>query len=184
MLQQDIMSLKNTCPDDFCKLVIGEANALNAWSKSITVGEMSKGAIDEYGPRQSSQISITTTPQWKVFDDVIYGIFSKGLTKFGDLLGYPTPVSKDEGYMLLRYTEGQEYTVHTDTIRDRPRLVSGLLYLNDDYTGGELHFPRQNLTIKPEAGTLVMFHANASYPHASLPITSGVKYVVVTWFIH
>lgn len=57
-----------------------------------------------------------------------------------------------------------------------------LLYLNDDYEGGELCFPRQGITIRPEKGMVVMFPSNFQYPHQAFEVRKGVKYVVVSWF--
>ena len=53
-------------------------------------------------------------------------------------------------------------------------------YLNDDYEGGELHFDKLGLTIKPKAGDLYLFPSSYVYSHAAMPVTSGTKYSVVT----
>jgi predicted 2-oxoglutarate/Fe(II)-dependent dioxygenase YbiX len=57
--------------------------------------------------------------------------------------------------------------------------VSAVVYLNDDYDGGEIEFPRHNLTLKPKAGDIILFPSNFVYEHASLNISSGTKYSVV-----
>ena len=56
-------------------------------------------------------------------------------------------------------------------------LMSAVAYLNDDYEGGELHFPEQNVTIKPSAGSIVVFPSEAPFYHQSLPVTKGAKYM-------
>jgi len=50
-----------------------------------------------------------------------------------------------------------------------------ILYLNDDYEGGEIRFRDHNITIKPKAGSLIIFPSNII--HEVLPITSGVRYM-------
>jgi hypothetical protein len=57
-------------------------------------------------------------------------------------------------------------------------VVSGVLYLNDNYTGGEIYFPEQDIKIKPEAGSLIMFPSYRPYFHHPLPVTEGTKYMI------
>lgn len=61
-------------------------------------------------------------------------------------------------------------------------LISCALKLNDDYTGGLLNFPRQNVTNESlDVGDAVFWPAQVSHPHESLPLESGVKYSLVLW---
>jgi predicted 2-oxoglutarate/Fe(II)-dependent dioxygenase YbiX len=60
--------------------------------------------------------------------------------------------------------------------------VSACLYLNDDYDGGEIAFPDQSITIKPKAGSLVIFPSSKPYFHASQEIHSGNKYLCQTFW--
>jgi len=50
-----------------------------------------------------------------------------------------------------------------------------LVYLNDDFEGGDLLFPAQAKLISPKTGTAIIFPANFYYPHSTLP-TRGVRY--------
>jgi hypothetical protein len=52
-----------------------------------------------------------------------------------------------------------------------------LIYLNDNYEGGELLFPLQNFKTKPKKGSTVIFPCNFAFPHVSQPVTSGSKHV-------
>ena len=63
------------------------------------------------------------------------------------------------------------------------RLLTAILYLNDDFEGGELALPQQGLVYKPRAGSLIVFPSDFCFPHASHPLTRGTKYSLVTWFI-
>lgn len=56
---------------------------------------------------------------------------------------------------------------------------SAILYLSDDYDGGELHFPLQSLTLKPTPGTLVMFEGNTKVPHEVKTVKSGSRYNII-----
>lgn len=92
-------------------------------------------------------------------------------------------IEEDSGYELLRYKEGQFYTEHTDSFKARPRAVSCSFALNDDYEGGEWGFWSREKVIKVPKGSAVMFPSNFMYPHEIMPVTSGTRYSIVTWFI-
>jgi hypothetical protein len=85
---------------------------------------------------------------------------------------------------LNRYDSGQAMGPHYDGQDGDSNLkYSFVTYLNDDYEGGEINFPNQNLTIKPKAGSLVMFPSQKPYIHESKPVLSGVKYMYTTHWV-
>ena len=96
-------------------------------------------------------------------------------------------ITKNTGLQLLRYKPGQHFHEHVDNIAGHPtwgqRQLSVVLYLNEDYEGGEIAFPRQSRSIKPKTGDMVLFPSHFTHPHASLDVTSGTKYACVCWFI-
>ena len=62
---------------------------------------------------------------------------------------------------------------------------SALLYLNSgnkDFGGGELIFPKQNLTYVPVEGDLVFFVGDVDHPHKVTKVTSGVRSTLVCFF--
>jgi len=86
-----------------------------------------------------------------------------------------------EGYSMLRYTGGQEYKAHADGDTAAGRAISAIVYLNDDYEGGEVEFVNFGVKIKPKAGMLLLFPSTYPYTHIAHPVTSGTKYAIVTW---
>jgi hypothetical protein len=60
--------------------------------------------------------------------------------------------------------------------RDEHRGITAILYLNSGFTGGEIHFPGQALSIAPTAGRLVIFPSNKNFRHEVKPILSGWRY--------
>ena len=61
------------------------------------------------------------------------------------------------------------------------RMLVGMLYLNDVYIGGETEFYHQNLKIKPEQGTLVIWPAYFTHVHKGNKPISNTKYIMNTW---
>jgi hypothetical protein len=89
-------------------------------------------------------------------------------------------ISYYEAFNFVKYEgAGKHFNIHADHGPAYVTTVSIVAYLNDDYEGGELYFPRFNLTIKPKQGDVLVFPSTYIYEHASLPIKNGTKYSVV-----
>ena len=86
-----------------------------------------------------------------------------------------------EAFNFVKYEgEGTHFNIHADHGPAYNCTVSAVIYINDDYKGGDLKFPRlDNLIIKPRVGDIAVFPSNYIYEHASLPMESGTKYCVV-----
>ena len=71
------------------------------------------------------------------------------------------PLSRFENRRYTVYLDGGVGTsVHRDGMNKEKtvtRLVSVLVYLNDDFDGGDTIFPLLNLKIQPKAGRMVMW---------------------------
>lgn len=76
-----------------------------------------------------------------------------------------------------RLEDGQWVPNHTPH-----RSVSALLYLNDDFEGGEIVFDEQGLAIRPEAGLLVAFGSGFEHPHEVRAVTRGRRLSMPFWF--
>lgn len=86
-----------------------------------------------------------------------------------------------EAFNFVKYEgEGTHFRIHADHGPAYNTTVSIVVYINDDYDGGEIYFPRlDGCTVKPRVGDIAIFPSNYIYEHASLPIKSGTKYCVV-----
>jgi predicted 2-oxoglutarate/Fe(II)-dependent dioxygenase YbiX len=59
--------------------------------------------------------------------------------------------------------------------------IASILYLNDDYSGGELCFLDRGICLSPKAGDLIVFPGNKNYKHEVSLITSGERYTIPLW---
>lgn len=82
---------------------------------------------------------------------------------------------------ILKYGVGQQFTNHVDDHPDYHRRISTVYYMNDDYEGGEINFPRFNVTLKPKANQMIVFPSTFVYNHSVSPVTEGTRYAVVSW---
>jgi hypothetical protein len=85
-----------------------------------------------------------------------------------------------EAFNFVKYEgAGTHFKIHADHGPTYVTTVSIVVYLNDNYEGGEIWFPRFDLTHKPKAGDIVVFPSTYIYEHASQDMVSGTKYSVV-----
>jgi predicted 2-oxoglutarate/Fe(II)-dependent dioxygenase YbiX len=61
-------------------------------------------------------------------------------------------------------------------------VFSAIACLGAAEEGGQLEFPNFDLTISLDAGSVILFPSNFPYVHIAHPVTSGIKYSMVTWF--
>ena len=107
------------------------------------------------------------------------------------------PIDNMEGPTVLHYEVGEEITNHYDFLNPRSpnyqdeisrrgeRIITFLVYLNDDYGGGETEFPQLGISHKGKRREGLLFvNALPSGPpdtrmvHAGRPPTSGDKWIV------
>lgn len=89
--------------------------------------------------------------------------------------------SREKTMHLLRYDQSGYLPAHQDQ-GVSTRVLSVLLYLNDDYEGGEITFRQSNITLKPEPGSVLFFPSNFLYVHEVAPIIKGPRYALPNWY--
>ena len=88
---------------------------------------------------------------------------------------YPNKTD-DEGELWLPH-DGEWLPNHTPT-----RSYTNILYLNDDFKGGETHFPNFGVQCKPKAGTLLMFKSDEVHEHGVRPVEINSRFNMSAWF--
>ena len=91
---------------------------------------------------------------------------------------------------FLHYPDGTHYWPHIDgqyvegTFVRRSNVnrdITCVVYLNDDYDGGEIHFPFFDIRKKPNKGDILMYPGSWQYLHG-VDKVKGVRYAIVIWF--
>jgi len=138
-----------------------------------TFGIPYKGKIEDFLTESLDEAFLTNLNNlfFEHFDPIekdymaTYGIFSQ----WHDIYG------------ILKYGEGQQFTNHIDDHPSYHRRISTVYYLNDNYTGGEINFPRFGVTLKPKANQMIVFPSTYVYNHSVNPVIEGERYAVVSW---
>ena len=101
-----------------------------------------------------------------------------------------TTVEQGEPLQVLRYSPGQEYRSHSDALpsADNQRIITVLVYLNDDFEGGETSFPAPGLNLRGEVGDALIFanvddrgRPDPHATHAGRPVVNGQKWLASRW---
>ena len=88
----------------------------------------------------------------------------------------------DCGYTLIKYEVGGFYREHTDySVVGKPRIVSMSIQMNDGFEGGKFAFFGGTHVVQQKQNQAICFPSNFMFPHAITPVTSGVRYAIVTW---
>ena len=90
-------------------------------------------------------------------------------------------------FRINRYSQGGFMSSHVDNIHHshgqqygHPQ-VSALLYLNDDYVGGEFYVAGK--LFDPERGSAIIFPSNFMFPHEAKTVNEGMRWSIVTWLM-
>lgn len=88
----------------------------------------------------------------------------------------------NERFRIYRYKDGQQFKVHPDGSFKRNAhehsKITVIIYLNEDFEGGETEFVMPHEVIEPLGGTMLLFaHGQL---HKGNPVPKGTKYVLRT----
>ena len=168
--------------------------------------DVCKTLIDTYKSSKSKErIENFLTPQFTQVN--LNELNDKGYQKFTQLLCYKIleivkEYKKDlpeyaewfpervffEELRIKKYESGtaDQFDIHTD-VQDHQsakRYLAFLIYLNEDFKGGETTFPYNNLTVKPKRGTVLVFPPTWQYPHKGMPVKSGSPKYIMSTYLH
>jgi 2-oxoglutarate-Fe(II)-dependent oxygenase superfamily protein len=103
-----------------------------------------------------------------------------------------TPELIVESVFIACLWPGDSHIPHADNQREEHgrwvpnhtphRDYTALIYLNNDFTGGELVFPDRDVVITPKPGLFVGFPSNHKFVHAVPKVLSGKRYSLPVWF--
>lgn len=98
-----------------------------------------------------------------------------------DIDGYE-PLGLNERFRFYRYKDGQQFKPHVDGSFRRSETetskITLLIYLNEDFEGGNTTLVLEGEEIEPKEGMLFLFEHRIM--HCGRPVTEGTKYVLRT----
>jgi hypothetical protein len=178
---KDIVIYRNFVTEEECQKMI---KALDAQADNGKISWMPISFYESYSsvlPRDNDQEIIDAGLTPTIFSD-IENKMPEAIASVHDL--DPTIICKI-GYHTQKWEPGAYARIHSDSTDAEGNFgaftrsrYAGFLYLNDNFKGGLLRFPEQNLEIKPEVGMLVVFDGGPNNMHEVSLIESGVRYTI------
>jgi prolyl 4-hydroxylase len=109
-------------------------------------------------------------------------------------------IEQAEDIQIVKYEPSGYYNEHHDSccdnldeckefVKDGNRIVTMVIYLNDEFEGGATRFPKLNKNFKPKKYSGILFYpmnkngdkCHEKSLHAGMPITKGEKYIANVW---
>ena len=144
----------------------------------------SEGLFDQISKYSPPSIILKENPKYP-----IRAVFDPLMTKTQQTIErlWSREIFPEEFYSILGFKEGDSLKAHHDDIYNLKtnsghpkRNVSSVLYLNDEYDGGELHFTKQKLKFKPKSGSLIIFPSSEQFTHHVTKVRSGIRFFINT----
>jgi hypothetical protein len=188
-LHENVRRVPELAPLPACTWLIGRAH-----------GRLQPALVYDAVSREN-QVHEMRTNTMALFDYATFDVVQFLLqARMSLTCGYP--MQHFETPMVLHYAVGQEITPHFDfidanapdytaQIREQgQRMITFLLYLNDDYDGGETTFPELDIVHRGAAGSGLYFinaHAdltpNRKMIHTGSPPVRGEKWIVSQFIV-
>lgn len=204
-LEEKVYYYKNVIEDPKSLVEAIEIDNANSW------GEWAACSGQHYIYGTDKTISASENAEDK--NNYIYDTFQKAFDKvarhYAETQGMTDEPKLFPMYPIKKYQAGTFMGAHFDQQEGDERLkVSFVMYLNDDYEGGEISFtiaspdgilrnqsPDPDFEIakneggytfyvKPEAGSIIVFPPSPPYHHTAHLVKSGFKYMVPQHWIH
>jgi hypothetical protein len=180
-ITKDIIVYENFINAEVCAKMV---KALDAQADSGKLSWMPISFYESYSsvlPQDHDQEVIDAGLDPTIFSDIERKM-PEAIASVHDL--DPKIISKI-GYHTQKWEPGAYARVHSDNTDAEGKSgaftrsrYAGFLYLNDDFKGGVLRFPKQNIEIKPQVGMLAVFDGGFNNMHEVSLIESGVRYTI------
>ena len=165
---------------DNCNEIIDMSLAMNDWQDATVFDDTDAISVNSDLRKNRSlmiPLSYRNDPKWFCFAQNIF----KTVDEYAN--DRKVYFNSMEPLQILHYLRSDGwYGRHFDAGPPNRRVISSVLYLNTLNEGGETYFHDFDISVKPKAGSMVVFPSNYAYAHSAKSPISEDKFVAVTWF--
>ena len=186
-LDKYIKVFNNVMPNVVLENLIKICKESPNFQPATIIGNDSKNVLDKKIRKtftweiKNIGVKSLTEVHWTNF---LYNVFNNSIDSYLNSIDVESNWCVSE-VQILKYNVGGYYKFHVDNALSIPRTYSCILFLNDDYEGGDLvfKFPGEDneYKIKTKKNSVVVWPSNFLYPHSVKPVTKGERYSVVSW---
>jgi len=171
-----ILLLPRVFEPDFCRELIG------LWEAEHHEGGFSTGQANTYDPNKKKTLEhVIQDPALR--RQISFTLARRVAPELAKVFNYRAPFQFDAHIVMCYQPERQDFFgLHRDDLRpENQRRFALSLNLNDDFEGGELHFPEYAPDgYKMDAGTACIF--SCPLLHEARPVTKGRRFVLTSFF--
>lgn len=170
-------------PVDVCEEMI---RRFEAHADEQYEGRIGQAVYKDRGIKKSTDLVVSGKPHWKDIDRALFQSLGRAMLELRETYPYFKGPFKDVGYAIQRTSPGEYYHWHIDggSHEFSQRQLVAVWYLNDvPGPGGETEFAFQGLSVRPEAGKLLLFPPFWTHEHRGATLQQGVKYIATTWVV-
>ena len=169
-----------------------EINFLENSAKSITNWDQTESHVNENGTviydSDYWKDRVASGPRLDATDPRIVPIIINLVERLKPVIeNFFNVKAEPTGQSIVRWLPGNLQHPHADKeLHEGPDAglpndfpwydLASLFYINDDYEGGELYFPLQDLKFKPKRGAAYFFPGDMNYVHGVTEVTNGIRY--------
>ena len=178
-----IFEVPNALPLDICNEMI---RRFEASPEEQYEGRVGQTAEKERSIKHTTDLAVTGKEKWKDINSELLRSLGTAILEFRETYPFFKGPFRDMGYAIQRYLPGEYYHWHIDggSHEFSYRQLVALWYLNDvEGPGGETQFSYQDISISPQAGTLLLFPPFWTHEHRAATVQQGVKYIATTWVV-
>jgi len=180
-ITKDIVIYENFIDKDVAAKLV---NVLDKHAKLGTINWMPISFYESYSsvlPQDDDEHVIAEGLPADIFSQMKQGII-EAVASVHDL---DPKIISQIGYHTQKWEPGAYARKHSDNTDEHGKSgaftrsrYAAFLYLNDNFEGGLLQFPDQDITIQPKVGMLAAFDGGFNNMHEVTLITSGVRYTI------
>lgn len=151
-----------------------------------TIEPWERGGSDFWDNRSLNAISLYNSG-YKELGELLYDIRSRvgeAIMKF-----YNEPEIYPDLCQVVRWFPGQEQPPHADDMTDAQgtewfhhRHYGAIIYLNDDYIGGQTYYPQHNVGITPKSGMLAVHPGDINHYHGVTKVENSMRYTIASFW--
>lgn len=182
VLYHDVLTPEE-CKDTIDQVPLGEYNNATGFNEKTGTSQLTPHRTNSTYIDNMFRLITAQQRMTKVIEEELIGnsVYTKGCI--------------ESPFQIQRYAYHQQYKAHIDFFNvpnqykgmEVDRFASAILYLNDDFKGGETYFTALNIEVKPRVGSVLFFRydyedfINFHTIHAGMPVSEGAKYIVTTF---
>lgn len=112
------------------------------------------------------------------FNNIMIDLNNKYQETARSILDFPVEPEFSTLHNYVYWETGKEMLPHYDNVPGEhlhPVMYGCVLYLNDNFTGGQLWYPNLGVEYTPVAGELIIHPGHREYSHGIRKVTEGIR---------